>query len=149
MRLVGEWTGKNSLWLMPEEPARESETQALLSLAGQGKYLILRYTWVYEDQPQDGMVLMGFNKGGQVNGAVWLDSWHLDDQMMLCQGVSNPESHISLTGSYPAPPGPDWGWWIELQPGEDEELKLVMHNVTPEGQAHLAVEAIYNRAARI
>jgi hypothetical protein len=144
LELVGNWAGSQGLWLDPEQPEQRSQMQAQVSLAGQGKFLLLRYQWIYEGQPQDGLLLVGFNQGRQVVSAVWIDSWHMNDQMMLCQGEASPDGTLHLSGSYPAPPGPDWGWWIEVAPRE-EDLKLVMHNVTPEGQAFLAVEAVLER----
>jgi hypothetical protein len=143
--LISDWTGTNRLWLSPEEEAQQSGAQAALSLAAQGKFLLIRYTWVYQGEPQDGTLLIGFNQNQQVEKAVWIDSWHMNDQIMVCQGERSPAGLISLTGSYPAPPGPDWGWWIEVDPLDGTAFKLVMYNVSPEGQANPAVEAAFGR----
>jgi hypothetical protein len=53
-----------------------------------------------------------------------------------------------VRGKYAAPPDPDWGWRIDVQPG-GRTLRVVMHNVWPEaqgGKEELAVEAVYTRA---
>jgi hypothetical protein len=54
----------------------------------------------------------------------------------------------SVRGTYAAPPGPDWGWRIDVTPDGDK-LRIEMHNVWPEeqgGKEELAVEAVYGRA---
>jgi hypothetical protein len=138
--LSGNWQGVNRLWLTPTEPVRISETTATISPASRDHFLIIRYTW-FEEKPQEGMLLLG-QLGDQVN-AIWIDSWHNGDSMMTCPGILTPEGALSLRGSYPAPPGPDWGWRIELAPGE--VLRICMFNILPDGQEYLAVEAIYTR----
>jgi hypothetical protein len=55
---------------------------------------------------------------------------------------------IDLRGSYEAPPSPDWGWRFVINAPSDIELKLVMYNVSPEGEEELAVEANYKRVAQ-
>jgi hypothetical protein len=48
------------------------------------------------------------------------------------------------------PPGPDWGWRIDVTPG-GETPRVVTHNVWPQeqgGKEELAVEAVYARAER-
>lgn len=55
---------------------------------------------------------------------------------------------VALRGTYAAPPGPDWGWRIDLIPTA-ATLRIVLHNVFPAGmggQEAVAVEAEYTRA---
>jgi hypothetical protein len=144
--LAGEWVGTKRLWLSPEAPESRSAVQAVVSLVAQQKFLSIGYSWEYEGAPQDGLLLVGFNSQGQVEQAVWVDSWHMNDQMMLLTGESSSAGPVMLRGSYPAPPGPDWGWWIEMDPGDGALLKVLMHNVSPEGQAVPAVEIVLDRA---
>lgn len=56
------------------------------------------------------------------------------------------EGAIDVRGIYPAPPGPDWGWRIQILPAA-AELSIVMYNVHPEGQEDLAVRAVHGRGA--
>jgi hypothetical protein len=51
-----------------------------------------------------------------------------------------------VRGSYAAAPGPDWGWRTVIETAEDDSLRMVMYNLTPDGQEYLAVEAVYRRA---
>ena len=64
--------------------------------------------------------------------------------MMILSGTAQADGSLAVTGSYAAPPGPDWGWRITLQP-LDNQFKLLMHNVTPDGEAMLAVETLFSR----
>ena len=103
------------------------------------------YTWAESNKPQDGLLLIG--QSGPVGAvqAAWVDGWHMGDQMMHCQGAAGSDGALSVKGSYAVPPGPDWGWRIDILPGEGERFRLIMYNITPEGQEYLAVEAVYSR----
>jgi len=75
----------------------------------------------------------------------WIDTWHMSDKVMACQGRPKERGVIDVRGSYAAPPGPDWGWRIIIAPAQ-MSLGLVMYNITPAGQEALAVEASDVRA---
>ena len=141
--LVGKWQGTNQLWLNPNEPARESASTAAVKLAAQEKFLILEYTWTDNGRPQDGFLLLGQEQ--QKVTAAWIDSWHMQDVMMLCEGVAEPDSTVWVQGSYAAPPGPDWGWRLSIQPMPNDQFRFVMYNISPDGEEMLAVEVVYSR----
>ena len=143
--LVGSWVGTNRLWLSPGEPVHESEATALVALAAHGYFVTIQYTWADEGEPQDGLLVLGYDTQLKAVTAVWIDSWHMRDKYMLCQGAGGAEGVVSVKGSYAAPPGPDWGWWIAFEPRERDAFRIVMHNVSPDGKAELAVEAAYAR----
>ncbi|MGD8276504.1 MAG: DUF1579 family protein [Gemmatimonadota bacterium] len=142
--LTGEWTGTNKLWLRPGDPVRESTTTASLSLVGQGQFAMLRYTWADEGKPQDGTLLIG-TAAGSAEDIVWLDSWHLRDMIMRLQRQPPGDALLDALGSYAAPPGPDWGWRIVLRPESRDAFRMLMYNITPDGEEMLAVEAAYTR----
>jgi GrpB-like predicted nucleotidyltransferase (UPF0157 family) len=147
--LVGNWTGLNRLWLSPDEPVRESETTATVALIAEEKFLTFRYTWADEDQPQEGFLLIGQEGDENIVQAFWIDSWHMRDTIMPCQGSLDAQGSLSVQGSYAVPTGPDWGWRIIIEPGEGNTLRLVMVNINPDGKEALAVEARYWRAMRV
>ncbi|MFO7654828.1 MAG: DUF1579 family protein [Candidatus Krumholzibacteriia bacterium] len=142
--LIGDWAGVSRLWMSPDHEAQESATEADVDIAADGRFFVLRYAWTQDDREQDGMLLLGFQKDG-TGEAVWVDSWHMDDRMMHCKGEIRPDGTAAVTGSYAAPPGPDWGWRLEIQPDGSEGFTLMMFNIDPEGQESRAVEAIYAR----
>ena len=143
--LGGRWTGRYRLWTDPSQPVKESESTATLSPVAGGNFTRLDYTWEYDGQPQDGSILIGFDAQREVVTAVWVDSWHMSDKALLCEGRASGGA-VDLTGSYAAPPGPDWGWRTVLERADGDSLRMTMFNVTPEGQEHLAVEVVYRRA---
>ncbi len=140
--LTGRWQGTNHLWLDPNEPARESMATAVCQPVAQGKFFNLHYTWAEDGQPQDGVLLLGQSQ--EQLSAAWVDSWHMHDKMMQCTGTAAADA-VSVQGSYAAPPGPDWGWRITLQPQSADQFRLIMYNITPAGEDTLAVEAVFSR----
>jgi hypothetical protein len=143
--LLGKWSGTKQIWLSPDAEALTSESTAQVSTVAQGQFIALAYTWAIEDQPQDGLILFPSAAGEAPSRAAWLDSWHVRNDMMPCE-ATRESGLVSLSGSYPAPPGPDWGWRIEIETGQIDTLAFRMFNITPEGQEALAVRAQYERA---
>ena len=63
--------------------------------------------------------------------AHWIDSWHMSDGVMPCEGRVDPDGSTVVRGSYAAPPDQDWGWRIEVKPVDTTTLTLTMYNITP------------------
>lgn len=143
--LVGEWAGVKRLWLDPNQPAAVCEAGASVGTAAQGQFLTVRYTWSTEGQPQDGLLLLGSETPEALTKAVWLDSWHMANQLMLCAGESASEHSVAVRGAYAAPPGPDWGWRITIAADSAEQFRLIMHNIMPDGVEALAVLVNFTR----
>jgi hypothetical protein len=146
-RLAGTWRGENKLYMMPGDPVRVSASRATVATAAQGKFLTLAYTWDFEGQPQDGLLVLGFEATDGPVTAAWVDSFHYGDKILVCTGAATPDGGATVRGSYPAPPGPDWGWRITLPVTADGVLRVVMYNIEPDGPEQLAVEADYTRQA--
>ncbi len=138
---IGAWTGANRLFL-PEEPTRESQSTASVALVARGKFSTIAYTWAFEGESQEGLLLIG--QADEVVSAVFVDSWHMGDKLMLCEGRAAANEAIKVRGSYAVEGGPDWGWRIVVEPG-DNTLRVTMYNVTPDGDEVLGVEASYTR----
>ena len=145
-QLMGNWSGSNRLWLDPNDAVRESEAKATVGLAAKGRFALVQYTWADAGQPQEGLLLIGVDEpAGQAQG-LWIDSWHMGDMWMICQGQIDAGGNLAITGSYAAPSGPDWNWRIEIHSNATDAFELRMFNITPEGDAMLAVQATYRRA---
>lgn len=56
----------------------------------------------------------------------WADLWHMYNEVMICQGVVGKNGSLLFLGSYAAPPGPDWGWRIGIEPHDPDEFKIIM-----------------------
>lgn len=154
--LTGDWTGPNHLWLDPTQPAQTSPSNLSIQKTAQGQFLLLQYSWSFEETPQDGLLVLG-QASGEGATVTWLDSFHTAERCMIFQEVADipadapadiPASspaQVTVKGSYAAPEGPDWGWQIALAPQVDGTFKIIMHNISPEGEMFLAVEATYTR----
>lgn len=142
---AGRWQGTNVLQDPHTNAPEESRGEAVVSSIVGGKFIRLDYTWAYQGKAQEGSMLLGYQAKANLVTAHWIDSWHMGDAVLTCQGKA--EDTLSVLGSWSAGSGPDWGWRITLFPSQDE-LRMMMWNITPEGEETLAVEAHYARAAK-
>lgn len=140
--LVGKWRGTNRLhttWI-PENPVRETISIATVELTARGRFLKIEYDWMFEETLQEGLILIGDEKASDSIKAFWIDSWHLSDKFMVSEGGRQLDGSISLKGYYAVPDHPDWGWRTVIETGKENVFRIVMYNVTPEGEETLAVE---------
>ena len=144
MSCAGRWSGTNHLQDPMNNVRESSPATAVIASAIGGRFLRMEYTWSYQGKPQEGTMLIGTESNGPVT-AYWADTWHMSDKVMVCIGTENSDGGISVRGSYSAPPGPDWGWRIDLAASGANGLRLIMFNITPEGKEDLAVEATFTR----
>jgi len=147
-RFVGRWLGRKHLWLESQpEPSGTSESELLVVPTAKGRFLRLDYRWSHDGVEQEGVLLLGNANDRQLATAAWVDSWHMGAQVMHCQGSVDAQGAVSLLGAYPVPLGPDWGWRIGIMKTGPDDLRIVMHNISPEGEKELAVRADYRREA--
>lgn len=144
--LAGRWRGATRLHTPWTTPAtHDSDTTAVVAPVGDGRFATVAYTWTHEGKPCDGALLIGREPAGDVAHASWVDSWHQSAKPLTCTGTVDAAGTLSVRGSYPAPEGPDWGWRIVLDAPDDASFRIVMYNVTPDGEESLAVESRYTR----
>lgn len=143
-QLLGHWLGHNQLWMSPAEPPLASASTMTVASTVQGKFITLAYTWAFEGKSQDGLLLVGDSNSTAAASAAWVDSFHQSGQVMHCTGSAN-STGFTVTGSYAAPPGPDWGWCLSVMTPADDELVFEMHNIPPSQAPELAVRAVYKR----
>jgi hypothetical protein len=146
LSLAGKWNGTYRLIVEPTDPARVSPSTASVSPVAGARFARLDYEWDYEGRPQDGSLLVGYEKERGIVTAVWVDSWHMSSTFMLCEGAAGARGSLEVRGFYAAPPGPDWGWRTVVGLRANGTLRMVMYNVSPDGKEGLAVEAVYSRA---
>ena len=143
--LIGKWQGTNHLWLSPEEPVRKSESLAEIKAIAHEQFSEIQYSWADKGRPQEGRIIFGQESQRNVVKAVWFDTWHMVGQFMTCEGSIDANGAVNVQGSYAAPPGPDWGWQITIEPKGKDAFRFQMHNISPAGKRMLAVEVIYSR----
>jgi len=142
--LIGEWRGTKQLYLEPPPaPAISSPSQLSVKPVAGGSFLQFDYDWTYEGAEQSGVLLFGCDEENAASAA-WVDSFHASTRIMSFAGHATDGS-AELSGSYAAPPGPDWGWRVVIRSVSPNELTIVMHNISPEGQEDLAVQIDYTR----
>jgi hypothetical protein len=145
--LIGNWSGTNQLSVMPGEPVRESDSIATVALELGNRVLEIRYTWADSGAPQEGWLLVQHDPGTGVASAAWTDTWHMAHGFLHLDGRLELDGRVNLLGNYPAPPGPDWGWRIEITPGviSQREFSFRMFNIEPQGPEQIAVDTTYRR----
>ena len=144
---AGAWRGSNRLHDPHTNAPDDSPSVLTVTPVVGGRFVRIDYTWSYQDNPQEGSLLLGGDPEQREVTAHWTDTWHYDRKVMACQGSTEADGRIVVQGAYPCPPGPDWGWRIEIKPDPGRALEVRMFNLTPDGQSAPAVEAIYAPAA--
>lgn len=145
-RLVGTWSGTMTLytnWLPVKEHASDS-TLVVTPVAG-GHFLSFGYTWSYEGKSKEGLLLIGNENDNDKVTASWVDSWHQSGKILQLEGDVTEDGVIKASGTFPAPPGPDWGWRIEVSL-HDGAPRIAMFVTSPEGEEDPAVDTQYRRA---
>jgi len=141
----GHWAGRYVLQDPTNNIADDSESSLSVVTVLFGRFVRMDYDWSYQGKPQEGSILIGRNpKSGEVT-AHWIDTWHNGYGAMASTGADSDGDSLELRGSYPAPPGPDWGWRTVITPGAGS-LDVLMYNVWPEGKEEIAAEMRYSVA---
>ncbi len=139
----GLWRGTNCLQdPTTGRPDETPSTAAVTSVVG-GRFGRIAYTWLYQNRPQEGELLVGYRARADEATVHWMDTWHTGDTVLACTGTAGDDGVVAVEGTYAAPTGPDWGWRIAIEPVGRESLRIVMHNVSPEGEVWPAVEAVF------
>jgi len=144
-KITGDWYGSNRLWLDPEGPAASSDSTASVNVVAITIAVTINYTWSFDGSPQEGFLFFSHNTVDDHVEAIWIDSWHMNTQLMFCKGNTDDKGKLSVKGSYPAPPGPDWGWRITLDIIESTSFTVTMYNISPDNKESRATEVIYKR----
>ena len=139
---AGSWIGTNTLQDPNTGKPEESPSKVTITPMLGDRFVRIDYTWGYQGKPQEGSLLLGFDPKSNETSGHWIDSWHMGRKVLACIGSGIADPFISVTGSYPAPTGPDWGWRIEIA---TNPLRIKHTNIEPNGQQDLAVEAVYSR----
>ncbi len=144
-KFIGDWKGTNKLYLswLPD-PLKESDSHMHISKKANGQFIQFDYDWEYEGEKQEGMLVLGCDSKSDAVQIVWTDSWHSRHTFMVSDGTVKDDGTVSVKGFYKVPDHPDWGWRTEIIP-QGERIKLMMFNVSPEGEEDLAVETTYER----
>ncbi len=144
-KYAGSWRGTNNLYLSwTPKQITQSPSDLTVSLKANKQFVAFEYTWAYEGAPQEGIILLGCDTKSDAVQTVWTDSWHSSHTFMLSDGAVAKDGKISVKGYYKVKDNPDWGWRTDIIPGTDN-LRIVMYNVSPEGEEEMAVDTDFSR----
>lgn len=127
---AGGWKGTKTVWVSPDADAISSDVWLDARLAARGKSLVLSYDWAASGEAQQGELGFSISTDLATAQGWWIDSWHNDDAVMQLTGRVSESNVVMLSGTFPAPDGPDWGWDIQIRPTETE-MDIVMWVIPP------------------
>ena len=143
---AGTWQGASTLHDPNTKAPEDSSSIVTITPILAGRFVRLDYTWSYQGAPQEGSLLIGFDSNADTVTACWIDTWHMGHKAMICDGPKPDSATLCVRGSYELPPGPDWGWRIDIIAEPAGMLRIVMFNVWPGGaREDIAVQASYSR----
>lgn len=145
-RLAGEWSGTSKLWLEPGVLHEEVAIRGTMRLVQYGTFALHEYSSTCMEQPQSGLAWYGYSFAEDRWTTAWTDSFHNGTRIMFSLGdYQGDTSRLKVLGSYPAPPGPNWGWRTTVELLTEDRLVITHYNITPEGEEAKAVEIDYRR----
>lgn len=142
---TGSWRGTYELQdPYANTPVQSPSVATVTPLLG-GRFVRLDYTWEYGNEPQEGSILFGHEADSDTITAHWIDSWHMGDKVLVSRESKHDRSVLNVLGSYPAPPGPDWGWRTCIEPADADGFRMTMYNIEPDGPEEYAIGVTYGR----
>ena len=124
---VGRWDGTCAFRMMPTDEFVSATSFARSDAEADGFGWSLHYRWTHpEDGPQSGTLLVGSPDQGGVITAAWMDAWHQKPHLGVLTG-SVIDRRVRVEMEYDG-----WGWTIEIL-GDEDELRVLMSNVIPDG----------------
>lgn len=130
---AGTWRGSNRVQPSADDAVDESTSTLIVTPILNNTFLRIDQTWSWQGTPQSGSLLIGYARTSGVVTIHWVDTWHNGTRIMPLVGEFDSRGVLNTRGHFPAPPGPDWGWRIEIQV-KDSRLVMNMFCVEPEGR---------------
>ncbi len=146
-QLAGEWHGTAKTWFEPDKVADESPVKGTIRVIMDGRFIIHEYKGSFGDKPLEGINIIGYNLSLNKFESAWIDSFHTGTALMFSEGKRD-DNNLSVLGSY-AYVTPEteqhWGWRTNIEMVNDNEIKIVAYNISPEGEETKATEIHYRR----
>lgn len=143
---VGKWTGHVSCWMMPGQPAMESDCTSEVKWIMDGRYLMENAKGSFMGQPFEGMGISGYDNLKQKYVYSWIDN--------MGTGISTGEGTLDaakkvLTATS-AMPDPASGKYVTTRSTEtktdNDNWKMEMYAPGKDGKEFLTMRIEYKRA---
>jgi hypothetical protein len=79
---VGEWAGRNQLWLEPGTPVHECEVDASVVGVARGACVAIRYAREEGGAPHEGLLVVRNAPEVGAEDMIWVNSFHIGGQFM-------------------------------------------------------------------
>ena len=148
-RLEGTWEGLAKTFLDPAQPPEVEAWRGTIALVLGGRFLRFEYASRAMGKPIAGELIVAYERGEQRWRTSWIDSFHTSPAILVSEGEPGAEP-CRVRGTYFAGAGhPRWGWITELDDARASEgsLRIVMTNVTPDGEEMPGIEITLSRTA--
>ncbi|MBZ0202429.1 MAG: DUF1579 domain-containing protein [Ignavibacteria bacterium] len=146
--LVGNWEGVTKTWFEPGKLADESPMKGTIRSVLGGRFIMHEYKGSMDGKPYEGITTFGYELGEDRFHASYIDSFHYGASIMLLNGVPGSEK-LSVLGSYSYKVSPEevqhWGWRIEIDIVDSDNVIITIFNITPTGEEAKGVETVYKR----
>ena len=142
--LVGRWSGRDRVWFEPSTIANECDASLVVRPTLGGRGMVLESTWSMGDEEQFTTLLLVAVAPG--HEGVLIDTFHTGGVPMALTPSPSPDGDllVDVAGSYDGG-GAQWGWRVTLCLVDHDHLVIEAHNVSPEGDAALAVRTEHTR----
>jgi hypothetical protein len=142
--LVGHWSGHDRVWFEPSTIANECDASLVVRPTLGGRGMVLESTWSRGDDEQFTTLLLVAGESG--HEGVLVDTFHTGGSPMALHPSPEPGGDllVDVAGTYDGD-GADWGWRVTLRQVDHDHLVIEAHNVSPEGDAALAVRTEHVR----
>ncbi len=143
---VGKYEGTIRTWFEEGDPVDTATVKGELRQVLDGMFILHEYESTFQGKPMKGLAMIGHFLGEGRWQTAWVDSFHNGTRIMFSEGAAGADPlRPDVSGSYPAPPGPNWGWRTKMEQPSPELLVITHFNITPDGQEAKAVEFSYRR----
>jgi len=138
----GEWSGSSRLWLDPAQPPEECDIRLSIEPAGGSRLLLVRYSWSFRGEAQEGAITVAVAAAPGENGMAWMDSFHTSGKLEVLTAAEPMDGALCARYAYTAAPDPVWSWRVELHT-KGGVPRLFMVNIAPDRAEYPAVEATF------
>ncbi len=142
-KLLGTWEGISKTWFEPGKEAIEEKNTATFEKGVSDNFVIHKYESALEGKPFHGHAIYGYYQEKEQFQCAWIDGFHMSGSIMLSEGKAT-EKGFSVLGSY-SYENIAWGWRTVIEILNDNKIKLIAYNISPEGEEYKGIETIYNR----